>query len=236
MSPPTSIDGTDITGATIDGTDVTEITVDGQTVFTAVPPLPASVEHRWKMDTGSGSTAFDSVGSDDGTINGATWQSDTDAVGGAYLDFDGSGDNVNIPTSINSSTFFVAAWVNWDGSSNFDVIMGRDSNNNYAMIIDGADQEIGLWDSGLQVKDSLSSSDGWTHYVTTSDGSGSELFVDGVSVDTGPSVNIGSAGKIGESSDGGEAFDGELDDVMIGNVKADASLSEDLLKQSPRGQ
>jgi len=37
MSPPTSIGGTDITGATIDGTDVQEITVDGQTVFTAVP-------------------------------------------------------------------------------------------------------------------------------------------------------------------------------------------------------
>jgi len=39
---PTSIDGTDITGATIDGTDVTEITVDGDTVFTAGPDLPAS--------------------------------------------------------------------------------------------------------------------------------------------------------------------------------------------------
>ena len=38
MIPPTSIDGTDITGATIDGTDVQEITVDGQTVFTAGPP------------------------------------------------------------------------------------------------------------------------------------------------------------------------------------------------------
>jgi len=37
MMPPTSIDGTDITGATIDGTDVQEITVDGQTVFTAGP-------------------------------------------------------------------------------------------------------------------------------------------------------------------------------------------------------
>jgi hypothetical protein len=35
MTPPTSIDGTDITGATIDGTDVQEITVDGQTVFSA---------------------------------------------------------------------------------------------------------------------------------------------------------------------------------------------------------
>jgi len=39
MMPPTSIDGTDITGATIDGTDVQEITVDGQTVFTAGPTL-----------------------------------------------------------------------------------------------------------------------------------------------------------------------------------------------------
>jgi hypothetical protein len=37
--PPTSIDGTDITGATIDGQDVQEITVDGQTVFTAGPPV-----------------------------------------------------------------------------------------------------------------------------------------------------------------------------------------------------
>jgi len=39
---PTSIDGTDITGATIDGTDVQEITVDGDTVFTAAPDIPAS--------------------------------------------------------------------------------------------------------------------------------------------------------------------------------------------------
>jgi len=36
--PPTSIDGTEITGATIDGTEVTEITVDGDTVFTAGLP------------------------------------------------------------------------------------------------------------------------------------------------------------------------------------------------------
>jgi len=35
--PPTSIDGTDITGATIDGQEVQEITVDGQTVFSGFP-------------------------------------------------------------------------------------------------------------------------------------------------------------------------------------------------------
>jgi len=37
MSPPISIDGTDIAGATIDGQEVQEITVDGDTVFTAIP-------------------------------------------------------------------------------------------------------------------------------------------------------------------------------------------------------
>jgi len=42
---PTSIDGTDITGATIDGTDVTEITVDGQTVFSAAPDAPVAVSN-----------------------------------------------------------------------------------------------------------------------------------------------------------------------------------------------
>jgi len=40
MTPPISIDGTDITGATIDGTDVQEITVDGDVVFSAGPSYP----------------------------------------------------------------------------------------------------------------------------------------------------------------------------------------------------
>jgi len=48
---PTSIDGTDITGATIDGTDVQEITVDGQTVFTA-GPTPAPDRLYYVMNNG----------------------------------------------------------------------------------------------------------------------------------------------------------------------------------------
>jgi len=49
MMPPTSIDGTDITGATIDGTDVTEITVDGQTVFTALSLPQADLDHDYNV-------------------------------------------------------------------------------------------------------------------------------------------------------------------------------------------
>jgi hypothetical protein len=61
MMPPTSIDGTDITGATIDGTDVQEITVDGQTVFTAGPTIIDDFEdgniNGWNHITGGGGTA-----------------------------------------------------------------------------------------------------------------------------------------------------------------------------------
>ena len=39
---PTSIDGTEITGATIDGEEVQEITVDGQVAYTAGPDIPDS--------------------------------------------------------------------------------------------------------------------------------------------------------------------------------------------------
>jgi hypothetical protein len=82
MIPPTSIDGTDITGATIDGTDVTEITVDGQTVFTAVPPSGVA-RFEFEQDF------TDSWGSFNGTNNGATFTSNS-AIGNSALSFDGN--------------------------------------------------------------------------------------------------------------------------------------------------
>ncbi len=69
--PPTSIDGTDITGATIDGQDVQEITVDGDTVFTAGPTIiddfedgsasPDSPWNPWFSREGSGSLSAQST-------------------------------------------------------------------------------------------------------------------------------------------------------------------------------
>jgi len=57
--PPTSIDGTDITGATIDGTDVTEITVDGDTVFKSEAPIPGTQVSEWLFNENSGTVSFD---------------------------------------------------------------------------------------------------------------------------------------------------------------------------------
>jgi len=117
---PTSIDGTDITGATIDGTDVTEITVDGQTVF--IPesnPVAYSDLIAWyPFDSsfygGSNSddaTALFNPGQSgdstayDGTVSGATYQSSggvTDINAGASsggFDFDGSNDAIDLDST-----------------------------------------------------------------------------------------------------------------------------------------
>jgi len=94
MTPPISIDGTDITGATIDGTDVTEITVDGQTVFSAVPPS-GIFRLDYEDDTNT-STATDTFNGHDGTISGASY--DPDAFSGNFsLDFDNtSSDHIDM--------------------------------------------------------------------------------------------------------------------------------------------
>jgi len=74
---PTSIDGTDITGATIDGTDVTEITVDGDTVFSAWPgaslvnPVHRYVAANENLADGDPFTSFtDIIAGDDLSAQG----------------------------------------------------------------------------------------------------------------------------------------------------------------------
>ena len=91
---PTSIDGTDITGATIDGTDVQEITVDGQTVFTAGPPVPQPDLHYTFSET-SGSTVADVTGNGNtGIVNGSTNLNVTGEIGSG-VEFPGvSGSNI----------------------------------------------------------------------------------------------------------------------------------------------
>jgi len=113
MTPPISIDGTDITGATIDGTDVQEITVDGDTVFTAGPTLPGIYKHDWIMNEGSGTTVSDEIGNSDLTINGATWISDANKTGGTILDFDGNDDFASVSSLDNMTSTTQATFVAW---------------------------------------------------------------------------------------------------------------------------
>jgi len=136
MIPPTSIDGTDITGATIDGQDVEEITVDGQTVFTAGPSnLPVAYSnlvawYPFDSATYGGSNADDVTaiiggsGDDtayDGTVNGPTYQSSggvTDINAGANsgaFDFDGVNDLIETSptTGFDLNNLTISFWTNF---------------------------------------------------------------------------------------------------------------------------
>jgi len=142
---PTSIDGTDITGATIDGTDVTEITVDGQTVFSAqtLPVAYSNLIAWYPFDSAEygGSNADDvtaiigASGDDtayDGTVNGATYQSSagvTDINAGASsgaFDFDGSNDTIGLPTinatNVNNNSTFMC-WIEADAFKGEQIVL-----------------------------------------------------------------------------------------------------------------
>jgi len=89
MTPPISIDGTDITGATIDGTDVQEITVDGDVVFTA-DTTPATVIHQYTASNFTGSSWPDNVGNANmsilGSLSSTTYPNGTPAVSAGVND------------------------------------------------------------------------------------------------------------------------------------------------------
>jgi len=145
--PPTSIDGTDITGATIDGTDVTEITIDGDTVFSAetLPVAYSNLVAWYPFDSSfyGGSNADDVTAlfnsgqsgdstAYDGTVSGATYQSSggvTDINAGANsgaFNFDGSDDTI-IPPFPNvdfDQPNTIMGWANTDNSNNEQVIVG----------------------------------------------------------------------------------------------------------------
>jgi len=134
MIPPTSIDGTDITGATIDGTDVQEITVDGDVVFSAGPSnLPVAYSNLvawYPFDSAEygGSNADDVTaiiggsGDDtafDGTVEGASYQSSggvTDINAGANSGaFNFSGNQgiatTGVPIPQSDVTFSYGGWL-----------------------------------------------------------------------------------------------------------------------------
>jgi len=101
--PPTSIDGTDITGATIDGTDVTEITVDGQTVFSGIPASVVLQYFATTYSQGDG-TWEDDAGDANMSLSG-DFQEATLSDGAESIDSDGSDDHglVTMPSSLESS-------------------------------------------------------------------------------------------------------------------------------------
>jgi len=245
---PTSIDGTDITGATIDGTDVQEITVDGDVVFSGGPsnlPLAYSNLVAWypfDSATYGGSNADDVTaiiggsGDDtayDGTVNGASYQSSngvTDinagANSGAY-DFDGSNDAIAITNpmdNFNEITF--CFWIEPDGQTDSAPFIFSDNNVAEAHIKDNSDMRWIFDEDGsggtFDDQNVVSLNGGYQWFGFTIDSSqNGQAYHDGQPTTSFTSVPIldGTGNMLlGDRSSSNRPYEGRIDDFRIYNT------------------
>jgi hypothetical protein len=249
MIPPTSIDGTDITGATIDGTDVQEITVDGQTVFTAGvsnPVAEANLEH-WIQFRGSANDLKGNMGTlvanGNPTIQASGGVDDPytggDGDDSQYAELDGNDSYETSSSGIfinDNNDLTTMIWVRPDQSTGeqriidgdvnrlFFAIDGRGTNGFSAFKFDGSFASIigGVPDTTK-----------WTHLCLTWDKSAStmEFYEDGVSQGT-TSVGLDQFAfgfYIGEKYNGGLQFDGGVDDFRHYNTVLNNSQINEII-------
>ena len=192
----------------------------------------------YPMSSGEGSTLIDEALDNDGTINGASWSTDS-RIGEACLSFDGSDDHVEAPDSasldITGSELTMSAWIYLDSvpSNNKDMILNKE--NEYEMAVgtsgtvEWAIRRGGNWswiDSGVSVPTGSS-----TLVSMVYTGSEVRIYKNGILGDTySLTGNIDSNSKpftIGwRSSDGESPWNGKIDDVRV----YDRSLSTPEIK------
>ncbi|MGB2806208.1 MAG: LamG-like jellyroll fold domain-containing protein, partial [Sedimentisphaerales bacterium] len=151
---------------------------------------------HWKFDDGTGGTAIDSAGTNNGTLYGdKTWT--TGRIDGA-LSFDGDGDYVAVgpipPLAEDSLT--AQAWICVDefAEAYIPVLMQRDSGYDgyYFYVINSAPTfyVINGLTSAQVISPETINADQWYHVAATNDGSNLKLYVDGQLKDSLPSTGF----------------------------------------------
>ncbi|MBL7185001.1 MAG: S8 family serine peptidase [Phycisphaerae bacterium] len=183
---------------------------------------------RCKLDEGEGDIAYDSAGTNDGTVHGdPVWQPDGSMVAGA-LQFDGIDDYVSTDPVLNPAdgAFSVVAWIkggapgqvllSQTGAANW---LSTDSVDGYAMTeLRGSGRSTG----GPLLSPAVITDGTWHLIGLVWDGSYRHLYVDGAEVakdamslsgleDADGGLHIG----VGSTLASGTFFSGLIDDVRI---------------------
>lgn len=231
-----------IAGVTIGGDPVQEITVDGDVVWRRI--IDEGLVSRWTFDEGSGTTAYDPYGSNHGTINGATYTTDS-VVGDYALKFGGggSGDYVDVGTGwyeTGSATRTAMAWYkvntttapNRAGVWNFGSDGGQELEDYSATLLrgDGTDWwRAQFWATDRDYEATNSYNGEWHHVAYSYDGSTVRIYHDGTQVATlnATLVTGNDVGYIGDWQ-GGNYWGGKIDDVRYYNREVSASEIADI--------
>lgn len=232
--------------------DDSELSSSDTIVVNVVNNLVPELISHWKLDEGSGNTAFDETdNANDGTLNNnPQW------VGGQMsgaLSFDGTDDYVEIPHIddylLDNGTIAFWFWV--DELNSYQGLLSKDSygfdnGGHMAIFVDGA----GILKAGLQstntsyfVSSDPVSTGEWHHLGFTFGSDGLQLYIDGIHESSNNSVTIGLGSTSGGSGNeepialgaltlnSGDLqitpldffLNGKLDDVRIYNYALDAS-------------
>jgi hypothetical protein len=246
--PPTSIDGTDITGATIDGQEVQEITVDGQTVFTAGPDIPENVVAQSSLkawypfengaqDETAGDSSYGDSTDFSGSVDGATQLSSggatdilTQSENSNAFTFDGSNDLIRVSNApafqVQPGTF--CCWLNPDSLSSDYRVMAAER---FLIANDKTSDNVAiqLFDGNWNAASANIPTGTLSHVAGTCSNSELKFYVNGTIQQT---LSIGGMQKAstvtfgigGSPQSGGEKFyDGIVDDVRIYTKELSAS-------------
>jgi hypothetical protein len=188
----------------------------------------------WKFDETSGTTAYDiSEHGNNGTVNGATW--DTGGQVAGAMSFDGTDDYINIPDNDNfnpgASDFTTAFWINTtQGGIDNSIITKATSDPFWLVGLRGSKAwfELKTGTTSLGSSNSVINDGKWHHVVVVADRSANATFyIDGkadgsfdISASNG-SLGNGSPLRIGDGwvND----FNGKLDEVSIHSRALSAS-------------
>ncbi len=226
---------------------VTYVDTDGvtgtavQTISNIFPGITPGAVAYWKFDETSGSTAADSIGSNDGTVYNATWTAS--GKSGYALSFDGTGDYVEVPNSaplniteeVTVELWFKPAVTYNSSLSDYVILLERQWSANidsYFVTINGDGKlHMGSMGGNIQSTQASWTAGTWYHIVGTyRDVSGTysgELYVNGVAQSL--SVNsydnmAGGTQKIGiGGSDRHINYNGLIDEVLVYNTTLTSS-------------
>ena len=187
---------------------------------------------HWKFDDGSGGTAIDSVGSNNGTLVGdPAWTSGR--LGGA-LSFDGAGDYVAVSaiSALAGDSMTAQMWIRVDASAvtYIAVLTQHDlSNYGYYFYVANKSPAFYLVDSpgfAQAVSPEKLNADQWYHVAGTNDGFELKLYVDGqlkVSVSSAGLTGVDDNAYIGCEISSPLYYKGLIDDVRMYNRPVSAS-------------
>ena len=141
----------------------------------------------YPMDEGSGSTAFDKALENDGTINGASWNSNL-KLGDSCLSFDGSDNYVNAGDILYGDNLTICAWVRPDSVTGVDdhsaVYSNNDNNAGDGFAVTAYEQGNWYFYHASEFVEGPSVNTGeWTHLmILISEGNFFKAYVNGQQV------------------------------------------------------